>query len=481
MDAWAAARRRVVQAQTRRRGTLSPVELTQAYLDRITIIDPQLRSYIIVSADVALAQAHQAAEEIAQRRYRGPLHGIPVSYKDLIETAGIRTTANSRVYADFVPEKNANVVGRLREAGAVTLGKANLCEFAFSDTSEEDFFKEARNPWNQKYQAGLSSNGSAAGVAAGLAMASIATDSGGSMRIPASYCGVAGLKPSYGLVGRTGVIPLSYSLDHVGTIARTAEDTALLLELIAGYDAGDLASSKRSIPRFSDLLAGEIRGMRIGICSQYMQETGVEDQVWGAFQQALDAFRSLGMAVSEVKLPSFSYGPAADFTILRIEGFQVHFRNLKEHRERYSLSAFQEIAVGGLLSASDYLRAQQARTLLSDELSRAFEGIDLLLIPSTPASAAGGTYNLQPPLNLKVVKDDISYLAPFDLTGTPALSICCGFTAQGMPIGLQLIGRGFEETTILRAAHCYQELTDFHLRKPPLRSDPAVTVSSPHG
>ncbi|MGD1081436.1 MAG: amidase [Candidatus Sulfotelmatobacter sp.] len=303
MDVWAAARRRVVQAQTRRRGTLSPVELTQAYLDRITIIDPQLRSYITVSADVALAQAHQAAEEIAQRRYRGPLHGIPVSYKDLIETAGIRTTANSRVYADFVPEKNANVVGRLREAGAVTLGKANLCEFAFSDTSEEDFFKEARNPWNRKYQAGLSSNGSAAGVAAGLAMASIATDSGGSMRIPASYCGVAGLKPSYGLVGRTGVIPLSYSLDHVGTIARTAEDTALLLELIAGYDAGDLASSKRSIPRFSDLLAGEIRGMRIGICSQYMQETGVEDQVWGAFQQALDAFRSLGMAVSEVKLP----------------------------------------------------------------------------------------------------------------------------------------------------------------------------------
>jgi aspartyl-tRNA(Asn)/glutamyl-tRNA(Gln) amidotransferase subunit A len=449
-------------------GRLSAVDLTQAYLDRISRINPSLRSYITVSADIALVQAHQANEEIAHGRYRGPLHGIPISYKDLIETAGIRTTANSRVYADYIPEKNANVVARLREAGAVTLGKANLCEFAFSDTSEGDFFKEARNPWNPEYQAGLSSNGSAVGVAAGLAMASIATDSGGSIRIPASYCGVTGLKPSYGVVGRTGVIPLSYSLDHVGTIARTAQDTALLLEVIAGYDSGDLTSCRKSVPHYSKLLTGEIRGMRIGICPQYMREVGVEDQVWEAFQHALDRFRSLGMAVSEIELPSFSYGPAADFTILRIEGFQVHFRNLKERREQYGLSAFHEIAVGGLLSPSDYLKAQQARTLLSNELSRAFQGIDVLLMPSTPASAAGGVYHLQPPTNQRVARDEISYLAPFNLTGTPALSICCGFTQQGLPIGLQLIGRGLNEATLLKVARRYQEMTDFHLRKPPL-------------
>jgi aspartyl-tRNA(Asn)/glutamyl-tRNA(Gln) amidotransferase subunit A len=195
----------------------------------------------------------------------------------------------------------------------------------------------------------------------------------------------------------------------------------------------------------------------------------------------MDEFRSLGMAISEIELPSFSYGPAADFTILRIEGFQVHFRNLKQHREKYGVSAFHEIAVGGLLSASDYLRAQQARTLLADELSRALQGINVLLMPSTPASASGGTYHLKPPLEQKVAKDEISYLAPFDLTGTPALSICCGFTPEGLPIGLQLIGRGFDEVTILRIAQRYQEVTDFHRRQPPLESNASAIASSPRG
>jgi aspartyl-tRNA(Asn)/glutamyl-tRNA(Gln) amidotransferase subunit A len=464
-------------AELIRGGELSPVELTQAYLDRISLIDPTLRTYITISADVALAQAHEAAAEIAQGRYRGPLHGIPISYKDLIETAGIRTTASSRIYADFIPEKNAAVVARLRESGAITLGKATLNEFAFSGISEDDFIKAARNPWNQQCPTGLSSSGSAAGVAAGLAMASIATDSGGSIRIPASYCGVSGLKPTYGLISRTGVMPLSYSLDHVGTIARTAQDTALLLESLAGHDPQDLASSKQVVPAYSKLLTGPIRGLRIGICPQYMQQVGVEDRVWEAFQHALDEFRSLGMTLSEIRLPNFGYAPAANFTLLRIEGFRVHSGHLKEHRDKYGLSAFREIAVGGLLSASDYLRSQQARTLLSSELSRAFQGIDLLLIPSTPSSAAGGTYHLQPPLDQKVAKDDVSYVAPFDLTGTPALSICCGFTPEGLPIGLQLIGRAFDEGTILRVAHRYQGVTDFHRRKPPLEI--AATASTP--
>src|ERR1035437_5875338 len=382
-------------------GDLNPVDLTQAHLKRIATLDSEVRSYITVTPEVALRQARGVATEGVS----GRLRGIPISYKDLIATAGIRTTGGSRVYADWIPAKDAHAVARMRRSGAVTLGKATLNEFAFSGTSEQDFIKPARNPWNTAQSPGLSSSGSAAGVAAGLAMASIATDSGGSIRIPASYCGVTGLKPTYGLVGRTGVIPLSYSLDHVGTITRTAQDAALLLEVLAGHDSEDPASSKRAVPAYSKLLAKPIRGLRIGICPHYMQQVGVEDRVWEAFKRALDEFRTLGMTLSEIRLPNFSYGPGANFTILRIEGFRVHTTNLTEHRDKYGLSAFHEIAVGGLLSANDYLRAQQARTLIADQLSRAFLESDLLLIPSKPSRAAGGTYRLEPPSDQKVAKD----------------------------------------------------------------------------
>jgi aspartyl-tRNA(Asn)/glutamyl-tRNA(Gln) amidotransferase subunit A len=447
-----------------RKGELSPVDLARAYLERIEQLDSKLHSYITVVPEVALRQAKQAAAG----NQSGPLCGIPVSYKDLIATAGIRTTAASRVYEDWIPDKDAYVVSRLRARGVVTLGKATLNEFAFSSGDpKEEFFKPARNPWNLNARTGLSSSGSAVGVAAGLAMASVATDSGGSIRMPASYCGVTGLKPTYGRIGRSGVVPLSYSCDHVGVITRSAEDSAILFAAVAGLDPADPASSGIRVPSSAELLSRNPRGLRLGVCSSYMDAAGMESEVASAFRSALDVFRSLGAAVGEVEIPHLSYAPSADFTILRIEGFNAHLRNLRDKREKYGASAFREIAVGGFLSTADYYRALQARTLISAELQHVFESTDVLVTPTTPETAIAGSYT-KSPQDRKVAKSDVAYLAPFNLTGSPAISIPCGFTTAGMPVGLQLVGRAFDEATIISAAHCYQQNTDWHRRRPTL-------------
>lgn len=394
------------------------------------------------------------------------LRGIPVSYKDLIATAGIRTTGASRVYEHWIPGRDAYVVTRLRERGVVTLGKATLNEFAFSSiTAQHDFVKPARNPWNVSASTGLSSSGSAVGVVAGMAAASVATDSGGSIRMPASYCGVTGLKPTYGRIGRSGVLPLSYSCDTVGVITRSAEDSAILLATLAGHDPDDATSAANRFPDAAELLSRNVRGLRLGVCRSYIEAAGMETDVASAFGRALDVFRSLGAVVREVEIPHLSYAPAADFTILRVEGFNVHFRNLRNKREKYGASAFREIAVGGFLSTADYYRAQQARTLIGTELQRAFENIDALVMPTTPQTGLAGTYST-PPTDHKVAKDSVAYLAPFNLTGSPAISILCGFTTARMPVGLELVGRAFDDTTIISTAHQYQQATDWHRQRP---------------
>jgi aspartyl-tRNA(Asn)/glutamyl-tRNA(Gln) amidotransferase subunit A len=443
------------------RGELSPLDLARAYLERIGRLEPKLHSYITVTPDVALEQAKEAAA----KNQGGPLRGIPISYKDLIATAGIRTTAASRVYEHWIPEKDAFVVTQLRERGVVTLGKATLNEFAFSSGSEQEFITQARNPWNLHADTGLSSSGSAVAVVAGLATASIATDSGGSIRMPASYCGVTGLKPTYGRIGRSGVVPLSYSCDHVGVITRSAEDAALLLTALAGRDPSDAASSDVQVPSSVELLSRNPRGLRLGVCPSYMEAAGVETEVAAAFENALEVFRSLGAVVREVEIPHLSYAPAADFTILRIEGFNAHIRNLRDKREKFGPSAFREIAVGGLLSTTDYYRALQARTLIAGELRRVFETTDVLVTPTTPGTGIAGAY-ARSPRDPKVAKSDVAYLAPFNLTGSPAISIPCGFTKAGLPVGLQLVGRAFDETTIISMAHGYQQATDWHRRRP---------------
>jgi aspartyl-tRNA(Asn)/glutamyl-tRNA(Gln) amidotransferase subunit A len=454
---------------------LSPVALTKAYLDRIARVDPLLHSFITISADVAMRQAEEAAQEIARGKIRSLLHGIPVTYKDYIATAGIRTTAASRVYENWIPDKDANVVARLRNAGAITLGKVHLSEFGFSGGfTDADFMKPARNPWNTKFLPGGSSSGSAVSTAAGLAMGSVGGDSGGSIRIPAAYCGVTGIKPTYGLVGRSGEIPSTYSMSHVGPITRTVEDGAIMLELLAGYDPEDRASANAKVPPYRHLLQRQLRGLRVGISPSYMEAVGNEEDIMSAFEAAVQVLHSFGCTMREVVIPHLNYSCAAGYNcILRIEMFHAHLERLRDKGALYGRGAFRNIARGGFLSTVDYLRGQQARTLISSELAQTFEGIDLLLTPTTPTSPSGGAHRSEgtdPKVNLQSLPHEAAYTAPFNLTGNPVISVPCGFNSTGLPIGLQVIGRPFEEPLVLAAAHQYQLSTDWHRRKPPLPS-----------
>lgn len=448
---------------------LSPLELTRAHLDRIGQLDATLRSYITVTREHALAEAEQATREIARGRYLGELHGIPISLKDIIDTGGTRTTAASALYADRIPDRDAHVVTRLRAAGAILLGKANLFEFAWAPTTEESLFKPSRNPWNIAYPPGGSSSGSAAGVAAGLAMASIGSDSGGSIRNPATYCGLTGLKPTYGLVSRTGVFPLSYSTDTVGPMTRSAEDASILLDAMAGFDPEDRTMQSRPPSLTRRALNRPVRGRRLGICTPLVEAAGGDRDVLSAFDEALRTFRSLGAEIREVRLPHAAYAAAAVWTLLRIEGFRVHERRLREHHDRLGAAFFRNTAVGGFLSAQSYLRAQQARTLISDELAQAFEEVELLLLPTNPRSASPPSFASEP-ADPKIARSAVAYVTPFNLNGSPAISIPAGFNSQGMPMGLQIAGRPHADADVLALAHQYQSQTDWHRRRPPLNS-----------
>ena len=474
---------------------LSPVELTQAHLDRIEKLDPHLRTFITLTADRAMKEAKQAAEEIAHGRIRGPLHGLPVTYKDSIATAGVRTTFASRVYADWVPEKDANVVTRLNEAGSIMLGKVHLSEFGFAGgMAETDFAKPARNPWNADYYTGGSSSGSAVGVAAGLAMGSVGQDGGGSIRTPCCYNGVSGMKPTWGLVGRSGAGQSSTA--HLGPIARSVEDAAIMLEVMAGHDPGDPNSANRPVPPYQKLLLEKDTGLRLGLCPSFMDAVGGDLEVYAAFDAAVEAFRSLGFTTRDVVIPHINYSGVCGYNnILRIEHFFTHFNNFRdpEIRKKYG-RAFRNIARGGFLSTVDYLRAWQVRRLIADEMAAAFENVDILLWPTAPSPAprmnlqqeiAKGSLNptskaeaerpekmgTDPKVNkgkLATAYYEAAYTIPFNMTGSPALSIPCGFASNGMPMGFQVIGRAYEDATVLRVAHQYQQITDWHRKRPPL-------------
>lgn len=449
---------------------LSPLELTEAHLARIDELDASLGSYITITRESALKQARQATEQLAARPLPGPLFGIPMNLKDNIATAGVRTTAASRVLRDWVPDRDASIVTRLQAAGVIILGKTALSEFTFAGGSTpNDFVKAPRNPWNLKYSAGGSSNGSAVSVAAGLAMASVGSDSGGSIRIPAAFCGIAGLTPTYGRIGKSGVIPLSYSMGTIGPITRDVRDAALMLEAMAGFDPADASSSRRPVAAYSKAVSRPVRGLRIGICPAYVEAVGIQADVLAAISSALGVLRSLGMSQSEVTVPHLNYSCAAGYnTIMRAEAFHHHFERLRDHRAEYG-AAFRNIARGGFLTAHDYLRGQRARALITEELRAAFEQIDVLVLPVTPATVDGGAYAGEG-TDVKIRKGSFShgpaYTAPFNLTGSPTLALPCGFTAGGMPIALQLVGRPFEEETLIAVGHQYQQATDWHRRRP---------------
>ena len=433
-----------------RRRELSPPELTVACLQRIDQVEPRINAFITLMRDEALQAAKQAEAEIAAGNYRGPLHGIPVAVKDLFATAGVRTTAGSRILADNVPAEDSEPVARLKAAGAVILGKLNLHEFAFGATGVNPHYGLARNPWDTGRITGGSSSGAGAAVAAGECPAALGTDTGGSIRIPAALCGVVGLKPTFGRVSRRGVIPLSWALDHVGPLTRTVEDTAIVLGAIAGHDAGDPSSSAEPVPDYRAALGEGVHGLRVGVPREYFFD-GVDAEVLEAVRAAIEVLRELGAVVREVSLPHIAEAQAAVTAIMLPEALAYHQRWLAERPQDYGEDIRRRLQLALPIPAVHYVQAQRLRELMAGEWRReVFDKVDILATPAAAVPAAPIEQG-----ELQTTMSLVRFTNPFNLLGVPAVSVPCGFTRAGLPVGLQLAGRWFDEATVLRAAHAY--------------------------
>jgi len=452
-----------------RRKEVSPVEVVQETLARIERVDRQLNSYITVLGEQSLAEAKVAEKEIMSGAYRGPLHGLPIAVKDVFATRGIRTTAGSKILKDWIPDHDATAVVRLKNAGAIITGKTNLHEFSYGVTSDNPHFGPVHNPWDLKRVPGGSSGGSAAAVAASLCAAALGSDTGGSIRIPAAICGVVGLKPTYGRVSRYGVIPLAWSLDHVGAIARSAEDAATLLNVLAGRDAQDSTSAERPVPDFTRALTGSVRGLRLGIPQQYFFEH-VDAEILKSVRAAIQLLEGLAAKVVPVDLPHLEHCPAMAAQITLAEAASYHEPNMRKRLGDYGDEPRLKLQAGRYLLATDYVKSQRVRTLLQEVFTRAFAQVDVIITPTLPAfpQPIGEFYVQSGDLHEHVVDAFTRFTVPFDLTGLPAITVPCGFGTAHLPIGLQIIGKSFDEATVLRVAHAYQAKTDWHTGHPML-------------
>ena len=443
--------------------SLSPVELTEMYLHRIEKLQPRLNAYITVTAERAMAGARRAADELTQGIVRGPLHGIPVSLKDLIDTAGIRTTAGSKVLASHHPNSDATIARKLTEGGAILLGKTNLHEFAFGTTSINQHYGTVRNPWNPDLIAGGSSGGSAAAVAAGLCAASVGTDTGGSIRIPASACGCVGLKPTYGRISRHGVFPLSWSMDHVGPITRTVQDAAILLEILSGLDPMDPASSRSKVEAFGSTCASTPDTVRLGICRDNLLEN-LHPEVERCFQEAVQILEKRFGCVREVHWPLLNQISLLGIVISFAEAASVHEEWVRKQPEDYSHEVLSRLRLGMTFLATDYLRGQRLRSQVLAHGEEVFREIDLLVYPTLPfAGARIGSETVatgQGEEDVRVASIRLNRLG--NLTGYPTISIPCGLTPQHLPVGLQLMAAPFRESILLQAAHWYEQETAWH-------------------
>ena len=397
--------------------------------------------------------------------YRGPLHGIPVSIKDLFATNGIRTTAGSRVLASHVPDYDATVVERLRAAGAIVVGKTNMLEFAYAAVHPD--YGPTPNPWDLARSSSGSSSGSAVAVATGMGYGSIGSDTGGSIRLPAAYCGIVGLKPTYGRVSRHGGIPVSWSADHFGPMTRTAGDAAALLGVIAGEDPRDPTSGRVAVPDFITELDGGLAGKRIGISDLYLRRN-VDPTVQVLVEQAIATLERLGAEIEEITLPPPSEAVAALLAILMPEATVYHLPWLREQPESYSAAVRERLELGAITPAVSYIQGQQVRRRLIDEFLTAMGPVDLLVTPTGPTAATllEGDLITGDDADPQVLAALIHFSGPFNLTGFPAVSIPCGFTPSGLPVGVQLVGKPWQEGTILAVAHAYEQVTDWHRRLP---------------
>ena len=448
---------------------VASVDVVRQALDRARGLESALNSFITLIPDAALEEARQMDAEIARGQYRGPLHGIPISIKDHIDTAGIRTTAGAKSRVANVPAADAAVVRRLKRAGAVIIGKANMNKFADGESGDNPDFGKIRNPWNRDYSPGGSSSGSGAQVAAGIVPLSVGTDNGGSVRIPAALCGVVGLKPTHGRISLEGIFPRLYTLDHPGPLTRTVEDCAIALQVLAGHDAGDTTTARRPVPDYGAGLRTGIKGMVIGVDRGYV--TVGQPDVLAAFDVALDALRSLGASVVDVTLPPFDQLLAVGNTIASCEYSVAAAQLFHEHPSDFDAAvppaaSSADIKAGALIPAVDYIRATQQRRVLQSAYARATHDTAVGVAPTYPL--AGRPFGPYPRVQNRefTANDAIRYTFSFDLLGLPAISVPCGFSHDGFPVGLQFIGRAFDESTVLRAAHAYEQATTWHTRHP---------------
>jgi aspartyl-tRNA(Asn)/glutamyl-tRNA(Gln) amidotransferase subunit A len=442
---------------------VSPVELTQACLSRIEKLNPQLNAFITVTGAAALEAAHKAEAEIARGEWKGPLHGIPLAVKDLIETAGVKTTAASAVLKDNVPTADAEVIRRLKSAGAILLGKLNLHEFAYGGSGIIGHFGPARNPWNTAHVTGGSSSGSAAAVAACLCYGAIGTDTAGSIRLPAACCGITGLKPTYGLVSARGVIPLSWSLDHVGPMARSAADAALMLQAIAAYDPQDVGSQKFPPVYYPSAIEESVAALRLGIARDFWND--VDGEIAAAVNSAVTALSKITAGAQEVELSTDT-----DRTLVRCEAFAYHQKYLPQEEDGYDPETLRRIRSGADVTAPQYIQAQRELFQQRRQILQMFERVDLILTPTTPMLAPTFSELQAAPDQLRN-KEMIMLrnTRPFNVYGLPSISLNCGFSKSGLPVGLQITGAPGAEGALLAVAHAYQKQTDWHKHKPEIQ------------
>lgn len=451
-----------------RQRQVSPLELVDAALARTEALEPRVNAYITLLADDARRAAREAERQILAGDYRGPLHGIPIALKDNYWTAGVRTTAGSKALADFVPAEDGAVVARLRAAGAVLTGKCNMHEWAIGGSTTNPHYGPSRNPWALDRVPGGSSGGSAAAVAAGFCLAATGTDSAGSIRAPSAYCGLTGLKGTYGRVSIRGIVPLSWSLDHAGPLARSVEDVALLMQCIAGHDPQDLTSARVPLPNFAAGLDAGVAGLRLGVPRGYFYEQ-LDPEVRAAVDTALSVLRDLGATLEDVELPSAPLGMVLFPFVSRPEAASFQEQFLRERPDDYG-DVRPNVELGEVILATDYLRAQRLRTALRQELEALLTRVDALVTPTMRTTA----YPIgQPPTELEGQPLSLfslwtAFTVPFDLTGSPAMSVPCGFSRDGLPIGLQIAGRAWDEPTVLRIGAAYQHATPWHRRHPEL-------------
>jgi aspartyl-tRNA(Asn)/glutamyl-tRNA(Gln) amidotransferase subunit A len=431
---------------------VSPAELTHDCLDRIAKLNPKLNAFITVLAESALEEARRAEQEIFRGKYRGPLHGIPIGLKDILDTAGVRTTAASALFKDRIPEQDSEVVRRLRADGAIILGKQNLHEFAYGGSSVISFYGEVHNPWETARIAGGSSGGSAASVASGMGLAAVGTDTAGSVRLPAAYCGVVGLKPTYGCISTRGVVPLSWSLDHVGPITNSVCDAALMLQVLAGYDAGDPASVDMGIVDYTCDLGETLPDLRIGVPRAFFFE-GLDPEVAAAVEKAIQVFRELGAEVHD----EMTLEVSTDRTLSSAESWSYHEPYMARSPELYQPATLARIKSGEKISPTDVLRARQELSASRVAIAKVFEEVDVLLTPTVPVPPSRIADLQKNPENLRPAElVMLRNTRPFNVWGIPAISVPCGFTKDGMPIGLQLAAAAWKEEVVLRVAHAYE-------------------------